>query len=117
MASAACTAAAGIGVSLTFIFKSCDNGSSTLPESSSVSIEENSSVDSVTDNSVDTANKENVDIYKSHNYPKLAGENDMSISQFAEIADDSLDNMLSLLGYKGNVGQLAILAQKTKAAL
>ncbi len=49
MASAACTAAAGIGVSLTFIFKSCDNGSSTLPESSSVSIEENSSVDSVTE--------------------------------------------------------------------
>lgn len=39
----------------------------------------------------------------------------MSISQFAKTVDDSLDNMLSLLGYKGNVGQLAIIAEKDQS--
>ena len=43
------------------------------------------------------------------------GENDMSISQYAKMIDDTLDTILSLIGYKGNAGQLAIVAEKGKS--
>lgn len=43
------------------------------------------------------------------------GENDMSISQYAKMIDDTLDTILSLIGYKGNVDQLAIVVEKDKS--
>lgn len=95
LAIAACAAvAAGIGVSLAFIFKSGGNGG-TLPESSSAIVAENSSVDSVTDDGIDTTLKENVDIYQSHNYPELADEDMITLAQLAENKEAYEDNIMS----------------------
>ena len=95
LAIAACAAvAAGIGVSLAFIFKS-GNGGNTLPESSSAIVADNSSVDSGTDSGIDTTIEENVDIYKSHSYPELADEDMITLSQLAENREAYEDNIMS----------------------
>ena len=43
------------------------------------------------------------------------GENDLSISQYAEMVDGCIDSVLEIMGYKGGVGQIAIVAQKDES--
>ena len=40
------------------------------------------------------------------------GKNDMNISQYASLVDNCLDNVLSMVGHEGSIGQFAIVAQK-----
>ena len=81
---------AGIGIMWAAVLKSGGNGG-TPPKSSSAIVSESSSADS----GVDTTLKENIDIYKSHNYPELADEDMITLSQLAENKEAYEDNIMS----------------------